>query len=163
MKLLYFFMSTVLLFSANTLANSTPSIEETTQNPYSVCEQTIRAYPKLRDNGPVKDYGELFSQDSLFEVKKLGISLNGREEIKERLSFALATTKTHHIVNDVQIGLLSKDSYQAKTFFTLTLLKLTEPKSQAMNITGHYQDILHFDGKRCEIVSRQVNLDPQTP
>jgi len=100
MKFLYLFISIALLFSNSTAAKTPSTLNKIVQSGNSICEQTIRAYPKLRDNGPFKDYGELFSQDSLFEVKKLGILLNGREEIKDRLSIALATTKTHHIVND---------------------------------------------------------------
>ncbi|WP_426369551.1 nuclear transport factor 2 family protein [Pseudocolwellia sp. HL-MZ7] len=163
MKFLYLFISVALLFSHSAAANTPSTLNKIVQSGNSICEETIRAYPKLRDNGPIKEYGTLFSENSLFEVKKLGISLKGREQITDRLSIALATTKTHHIVNDVHLNLFSDDTYHAKSFFALTLLKITEPKSATMNITGHYQDVLHFDGKHCEIVSRQVNLDPQTP
>lgn len=137
-------------------------VQETNQTGSVVCEQTIRAYPKLRDHGPIKEYGALFSQDALFEVKKLGISLQGRAQITSRLKAALEATKTHHIVSKVHVEYVSENRYKALSHFTLDLTKLSEPQPSSIAITGQYEDLLQFDGKHCVIVSRQVNIDTKT-
>jgi len=159
LKLFYLILSTAVSFSSYAQQNTLAIKKNINQAGRIACEQTILAYPNLRDHGPVIKYGALFSQDAIFNVKKYSISLQGRSKIIERLESALRTTQTHHIVSDVKIEHISEKKYKSHAYFTLNLKKLTPQQSPPVNITGHYEDLLQFDGNKCLIVSRQVNID----
>lgn len=130
---------------------------------YLACKQVIFDYTELRDNGPTKAYGELFTQDSVFEVKALNILLKGRTEISNRHERALKATKTVHTITSVKIDSVSDDVYKSHANFTLSLQKLPAEKFKVSNIKGYYDDLLKFDGKQCRIVSRQVIIETQQP
>jgi hypothetical protein len=161
MKSFYLLMCVVLSFDSYATPDADVVVQETNQAGSVVCEQTIRAYPRLRDHGPINEYGALFSQDAVLEIKKLGISLQGRGQITNRLTTALETTKTHHLVSKVHLEPVPENRYKAQSRFTLNLKKLSEPQSSSITITGQYEDLLQFDGQHCVIVSRQVNIDTQ--
>ena len=127
------------------------------------CEQTILAYPALRDNGPIKEYGELFTSEALFQVKKMNILLQGRDAITKRLEGALKSTKTLHVITSVNIDQISDNTYKSYANFVINLQKLPRQEFPSITIKGHYDDLLEFDGKRCMIVSRQVNIESQEP
>jgi hypothetical protein len=166
MNYFYILLCAILSLSCSSHSNPSASTNNTTYLPNPtgslLCEKTIRAYPKLRDHGPINEYGALFSQDAHFEVKKLSIFLQGRDQITERLKSALATTKTIHMVEQIEINQISNNKYQARSSFTLQLKKRSEPNASVVLIKGHYDDILQLDGKQCVITSRQVNIDSQS-
>jgi len=162
MKLLNLLLCMMCLFTtyANGNENNTDIKNEAG---YLACKQVIFDYTELRDNGPTKAYGELFTQDSVFEVKALNILLKGRTEISNRHERALKTTKTVHSITSVKIDSVSDSVYKSHANFTLSLQKLPVEKFKVSNIKGYYDDLLEFDGKQCRIVSRQVIIETQQP
>lgn len=160
MKFLYMLMCAVC--SLNVYAASNIKLEKTSAGQLA-CQKTILAYPQLRDNGPIKEYGALFSENAKFEVKKLNILLQGRTQITKRLKKALQTTKTKHIITNVDIKPVSNSSFKAYSSFTLDLQNLLPEKSASITIKGFYDDLLQFDGTHCLITSRQVIVDVQQP
>lgn len=162
MKFLNFLLCTLCTFGSYAESNHDDN-KGVNQAGILACEQTILDYPELRDNGPVKEYGELFTQEALFEVKKMNILLQGRDQISKRLEGALKSSETLHVITSVNIEALSEHSYKSYANFTINLQRLPQQQFPSITIKGHYDDLLEFDGKRCRIVSRQVNIESQQP
>ena len=123
------------------------------------CKQTLFAYPKLRDYGPVEEYGKLFSKESIFSIETLNIKLKGRTQITQRLEKELQSTQTHHVVSSPKIEYIGENNYKATSNFTVNIIRLLPQNLPPVTITGQYEDLLHFDGKRCQITLRQVNVN----
>lgn len=161
MKFLNLILCTVCSFSSYAQNFSITDKGELNQAGHLACEETILAYTKLRDNGPIKEYGELFTPEAKFQVKKMNILLQGRDEITKRLESALKSTKTLHVITSVNVEQISDNTYKSHSNFTLNLQKLPQHQFPSTVIKGHYDDLLEFDGKRCMIVSRQVIIESQ--
>lgn len=162
MKFFNFILCTVCSFVGYAQASPNNN-KDISQTGTIACEKIIRAYPALRDNGPIKEYGELFTQEALFQVKKMNILLQGRDEITKRLESALKSTKTLHVITSVNIDQVSDNTYKSNANFTINFQKLPQQQFPSITIKGYYDDLLEFDGKRCMIVSRQVIIESQQP
>jgi 3-phenylpropionate/cinnamic acid dioxygenase small subunit len=133
-----------------------PVISFASQNGIDACKNTIQSYPQFRDNGPVPDYLNLFTNDALFTVKKLGIVSKGKKQIEQRLIKALKTDTTIHVMGNISLQRHAADIYKAESDFSLTLIKRLDKKARKIFITGTYSDELIFDGAKCLIKSRNV-------
>lgn len=162
-KLFYLILCAICSFSSYANQISSTINQGKDEAAQLTCQQTILAYTKLRDNGPIEAYGALFTQDAQFEVKQHDILLQGRSQITKRLETALKKTKTHHVVTNIRIEPTAKNNYKAYSDFTLDLKILPPKKSASIAITGYYDDLLQFNGKNCLIVSRKVIIEYQHP
>lgn len=133
-----------------------PVISFASQNGIDACKSTIQSYPQFRDNGPVPDYLNLFTNDALFTVKKLGIASKGKKQIELRLIKALESDNTTHVMKNISVHQHAGGTYKAESDFSLTLIKRLDKKAPKIFITGTYSDELIFDGAKCLIKSRDV-------
>ncbi len=121
--------------------------------------ETISSYAHYVDSGRYGEWGELFTEDGIFDVS-FGGRLQGREQI---VSFLKARhgpkgPKSRHFIMNHLIQ-VSGNRATASSYFAVT----NEDEDTSIFGTGVYQDRLRKDGDRWRFVERKVVVDYMVP
>jgi hypothetical protein len=124
--------------------------------PIELCEQTVRDYSVLRDNGPAEQYADLFTLDGEFH---LGPNMTrGRDALIERHIAANSNTLWRHNMTDIRIN---EDLTGTTRFHIFTGPKGDKPAAPVAftrEILGDYIDEFSLESGMCKISSRKVKI-----
>ncbi|CAH9061524.1 hypothetical protein PSECIP111951_02507 [Pseudoalteromonas holothuriae] len=123
------------------------------------CEKTILNYIKFRDNGPIKDYQALFTQDATFNIPKLNVSLSSNKQIADRAAQAMLSNKTIHMITSMHIEPNSMNTLSSTAHFILYMIDKKDKQKTTKIFNGRYVDSLLLDNGRCFIQTRKVLID----
>jgi len=144
-----------IIFISMLLAGCSTPISTPTPDIVQMCEQTVRDYGPLRDDGPVKAYADLFTENGTFE---LGNAVTeGREALIARHVTANKASRWRHNMVDVRIT--DGDPITGTTRFIIYVGE-TEVGSTSVvrEIIGDYLDTFRVEDGRCKIAARKVKI-----
>ena len=121
-----------------------------------LCENTVRDYAILRDEGPAEQYADLFTEDGEFH---LGSNVTkGRSALIERHKAANNTNRWRHNMTEIQIyG--KADEYAGVTRFHIFAGPVTDiPSAPNREILGSYFDKFTINDGACKIAYRKVEI-----
>lgn len=127
--------------------------------PQELCEQTVRDYAVLRDNGPVEDYAELFTEDGTFQLGDT--ALQGREALIARHKGANSAASWRHTMGDIRISELDGKTTGNSRFVVRTGASGSpSPVSREIvgHYVGHYEDTFVVKDRTCKIATRKVHI-----
>lgn len=145
-----FILSTAILLGLTACQPSTPAY-------ISACEQTVRDYAVLRDDGPADQYADLFTQDGTFDLG--GTITEGREALIARHKAANAAAAWRHNITDIRITKSGTDIKGVSRFIVMTGPHLGTASAEATReILGDYIDTFVMEDGVCRIKSRKVKI-----
>ena len=122
-----------------------------------LCEQTVRDYALLRDEGPAEAYADLFTQEGTFELG--GTITAGRQALISRHKSANAEAAWRHSMSDIRISKTDKTVTGISRFNVKTGPHLDTPSAEVKReILGDYIDEFEVKGGVCKIKSRKVKI-----
>lgn len=120
-----------------------------------LCEQTVRDYAVLRDNGPVEAYASLFTEDGTFE---LGDTVTqGREALVARHVAANSAAAWRHTMGDIRIS-ETNGEFSGLSRFIVRTGAPASPSPVSREIVGHYADKFVIADGQCKIATRKVHI-----
>lgn len=120
-----------------------------------LCEQTVRDYARLRDNGPVEAYADLFTPDGTFQLGDT--SVKGRDALVARHNGANSASAWRHTMGDIHIT-DTNDTLTGQSRFIVKTGALPPPSAVTREIIGHYEDTFVIEDGVCKIASRKVHI-----
>jgi len=139
-------ISTLILLTLTACSQSTTS---------ELCEQTVRDYAVLRDDGPVEAYADLFTKDGTFQLGET--VAQGHEALVARHKGANSAASWRHTMGDIRITEIDGNLTGHSRFIVRTGTP-TVPSPVSREIVGHYEDTFAIEGGTCKITSRKVHI-----
>lgn len=110
-------------------------------NDYEAIRRVLAIYGQLLDSNRIQEWGQLFSEDAIFQV--FGECYRGREEIERRIGGMQPDRPGKHVVLQPVIDLDAPD--QARAWTDLCALSTGEDGSISVATIGRYHDRLTKD------------------
>ena len=148
-------MRTILVCAAALVLGCSPDM--VTPKAETLCEQTVRAYGPLRDNGPAQAYADLFTKDGSFTLGPN--TTTGRAALMARHAASNQTARWQHFMQDVGINVGDAGAITGQTRFLIFTGKRSEkPSAPARQIIGTYHDEFAIVDGSCKIKSRWIEI-----
>ncbi|KZN44189.1 nuclear transport factor 2 family protein [Pseudoalteromonas luteoviolacea] len=135
--------------------SATSTINENTKK---LCEDTLYKYTEVRDKGTTAQYVDLFTADAAFRVERLGIQLNGSQELADRFESARAKNKSVHLLTSSEVYMSSEGQLSATSNFIL-FMKDKMATDGTKLLSGRYIDKLVISQNKCKLSDRDVVVD----
>lgn len=125
------------------------------QSAAQLCKQTVYDYARLRDEGPAKDYADLFTEDGQFTLGKT--ITKGRDALIKRHESANKAALWRHYMLDVKIE-EDDGALKGVSRFLIYTAPHPAPAKNPREIIGDYRDTFVIVDGVCKISDRQVRI-----
>ena len=123
--------------------------------PAQLCEQTVRDYAVLRDDGPVEAYADLFTNDGTFQLGETVVE--GRDALIGRHKAANSAAAWRHTMGDIRVSELDGEITGHSRFVVRTGAS-GSPTTVTREIVGYYEDTFVIEAQTCKIATRKVHI-----